>query len=145
MTHSDVCHLIVVDAPYSAPTSPTFMPHSSASNIQTGSSPARRHTFKLVTLQRAERHQWGWDIPASRCPESIGLICPDPLPGCPATTAFEGVQHFWGLRSLVWVFPLGFFSALFTRLLVDLQFDRSSSGDRPVSSAGDQVGGPTFR
>lgn len=97
------------------------------------------------TLQRADRHEWGWGIPVSRCPESIGLICPDPLPGCPATTAFEGVQHFSGLRSFVWVFPLRFFSALFTRLLVDLQFDRSSAGDRPVSSAGDQVGGPAFR
>lgn len=70
--------------------------------VQTGSSSAPPHpTLDLVYVARAERAKWGWDIPTSRCLESIGpllchtgLIYANPLSGCLATTVFVGYSTF---------------------------------------------------
>lgn len=94
MTHSDFYHLIVVDAPYSAPTSPPFMPHSWASNIQTGSSPARRHTFKLVNVAKGGAARMGLGYPGLK----VSRVDRPYLPWPPAW--LPGNHGFWGGTAL---------------------------------------------
>lgn len=106
MTRSDVHLIMIVDV---APFPPLFAPPPVCPTaglrltvkVQTGSSSAPRPTLDLVYVARAERAKWGWDIPTSRCPESIGLllchtglIYTHPLSSCLATTVFVGYSAF---------------------------------------------------